>query len=180
MSDYFIGEIRMFGFNWAPSNWLICNGATLQIQQYKALYSLIGTSYGGNAQTTFNLPDLRGRVPLCQGIKAPYSYKTGNAGGAETVALTTATMPSHNHVVQASAQTANKPAIAGNYFAGTAPAVSTDTAPHPVYVTPSTTAVPLNNAMIGVTGGGAAHENRQPFGVVNFCISAIGIYPTRY
>lgn len=179
MSDYFVGEIRMFGFGWAPVDWAICDGSVLQIMQNKALYSLIGITYGGNASTTFNLPDLRGRVPLAYGAKQPYLYKMGVAGGAETVALNTNTMPYHNHTVQATTASGNKPAILNNYFATTTPAVAGDTTPHPVYAVPGSSVVPLNNAIIGVAGGNAAHENRQPYAVVNFCIATAGLYPSR-
>ncbi|HLO77845.1 MAG TPA: tail fiber protein [Magnetospirillum sp.] len=179
MSDYFIGEIRMFAFNWAPENWALCNGATMQIQQNKALYSLIGTIYGGNATTVFNLPDLRGRVPLCDGAKSPFRYQAGNTGGLEGVALTTASMPAHIHPIQASTVVGTKSGAAGNYFGTTAPATSTDTSTHPVYTSSPSNITPLNAAMIASTGSGQAHENRQPYTVANFCISTVGLYPTR-
>lgn len=179
MSDFFIGEIRMFGFNWAPKYWALCNGAVMQISQNQALFALLGFSYGGDNKTNFKLPDLRGRVPLAQGIKDSFSYKIGAAGGAETVTLTNATMPAHNHTIQATTAPGNKTAIVNNYFATTNPAVATDTAAHPVYGVPTNGFIPLNNAIIGVTGGNAAHENRQPYTVVNFCIATVGIFPSR-
>lgn len=179
MSDFFIGEIRMFGFNWAPKYWALCNGAVMQISQNQALFALLGFSYGGDNKTNFNLPDLRGRVPLAQGIKGAFSYKVGAAGGAETVTLTNATMPAHNHTIQATTALGNKTAIINNYFATTNPAVATDTALHPIYGAPTNSLTPLNNAIIGVTGGNAAHENRQPYTVVNFCIATVGLYPAR-
>ena len=183
MSDFFIGEIRMFGFNWAPEYWALCNGAVMQITQNQALFALIGYTYGGDQNKTFNLPDLRGRVPLSYGMKTSalgsFLYKMGNSGGTETVVLNTATMPIHNHAIQATTQPSTKSAIAGNYFGMTTPAVSTDTAAHPVYGAPSAGVTSLNNAMIGVTGGNAGHENRQPYAVVNFCIATAGIYPAR-
>lgn len=179
MSDYFIGEIRMFAFAWAPTNWVICDGATMQVQQNKALFSLIGNAYGGNGSTTFMLPDLRGRVPLCYGVKGAYRYPAGGSGGAEAVALDANTMATHDHVIQAANATSTKPGPSGNYFGTIANAVAADTAIHYIYAPPGGPTIPLNPGTIGVTGDGQAHENRQPSAVVNFCISTIGIYPPR-
>lgn len=107
MAQPFIGEIRMFGSNFAPAGWMFCNGQTLSIAQYTALFSLIGTTYGGNGTSTFNLPDLRGRLPVHQGQGPGLSFYTiGQAAGVETVALNSTQMPQHSHALMASTATA--------------------------------------------------------------------------
>ncbi len=176
MSDYFIGEIRLFSFNWAPRNWVLCNGATLQIQQYKALYSLLGVAYGGNGSTTFQVPDFRGRAGLSIGT-SPVSgtvYQIGNNGGAEGVALTIASMPAHNHALQATTGTSASPVNPnkGGAIFAQAP-LGTN-----LYAPPSST-TPLNQATLTQTGGNQPHNNVQPFTVLNFCISVLGLYPSR-
>lgn len=171
MSDQYVGEIRMFGGDFAPEGWLLCNGAQVPVATYEALYALIGTTYGGSGPS-FALPDLRGRVPISHG-QAPglTSYPLGASGGAEQVALTVAEYPAHTHVAQASTETGNQastergiPAANGNlalYNANT-----------PKYA--------LNTAAVGMSGGGSQpHENRQPFMVLNFIISYTGVYPVR-
>jgi microcystin-dependent protein len=164
--DPFLGEIKMFGGNYAPQGWAFCNGQLLPISQYDALFSLLGTTYGGDGQTTFALPDLRGRAP----IHTTSTYPQGAAVGSETVTLTQGQLPAHNH--QAGALTgpgsANKPdgavwagsTISDNKYIGTinAPAV-------------------LNPAVLQNAGGNQPHNNMQPYQVVNFIIALEGIYP---
>lgn len=189
MSDYFIGEIRLFPYNRIPAGWHLCDGTVMQIQGNQALYSLIGTYYGGDGQTTFKLPDLRGRVPFGQGVVTRNNtvINVGNSGGANTVQLTTTQIPAHTHTVQG-ATVAGTSASAGSSYsavvskptAGNPPA-DTPAAP-PLYIpapAPSGTAVQLNSFSVGTTGGNQGHENRQRFLALNYCIATSGIYPTR-
>lgn len=172
----FVGEIRMFSFNWAPRGWALCNGAQLNIQQNAALYSLIGVQYGGNGQTTFNLPDLRGQVPMGWGNNGTV-YQVGNKGGAETVTLTQAQTPPHTHATNVITTNGNFPILGGNLFAvpgqsGTNPVI-------PLYA-PRGTNAPVALAASTVSGsGGGAHSNMQPWGVTNYCIATLGLYPMR-
>lgn len=168
MSEPFIGEIKMVGFAFAPRGYALCNGQLLPISQNTALYSLLGTTYGGNGQTTFALPDLRGRVPLHPG-QGPglSSYSLGQVSGVETVTLNAAQIPAHNHTVNAATSATTKnPA---NSVPGATPAGSSyASAPDGTTMNPSM-----------ITGGGAGqpHENRQPSLCVNFVIALEGIYP---
>lgn len=173
MAEPFVGEIRLFSFAFAPKNWAQCNGQLLTITQNQALFSLLGIKYGGDAKTNFNLPDLRGRVPLAYG-RSPISgtvYQIANTGGAETVTLTTATMPAHNHNYAVSTVAATR--IGPNntrYYSASPPAN--------LYV-PANPDTPLNSAAIDTVGGGQAHPNMQPYVTINFCIALTGYYPPR-
>ena len=163
----FIGEVRLVPFNFAPKGWALCEGQLLPINQNQALFALLGTTYGGDGRTTFALPDLRGRVPVGAGqLPAGSSYDLGATGGQETVALKTRQLPSHGHAVHASgaAGTTKNPETA--YPAGGgAYAAQRD--------------VRMKAAMIGRTGGGEAHENRQPYLCLNYVIALQGIFPSR-
>ncbi len=174
MSEQYLGEIRMTGFNFAPSGWALCNGQVLLITQYTALFSLLGTQYGGNGTTTFALPDLRGRVAIHQGtLTGGSAYTIGETGGVETVALTAATMPAHNHNLNASAAGGTQASPVGGYPAIESTGTSLDynaTAANPGL---------MNTGIVQNTGGGQPHENRQPFLVVNFIIALTGIFPSR-
>lgn len=181
MSDFFLGEIRMFGFAWAPQDWALCDGRAMPIQQNNALYALLGTTYGGDARTTFNLPDLRGRTPVCYATTPPPQglsiYKMGDKGGVESVALTTNQIAPHSHSHQGVSAQGTTGAMTGNCFAKVAP-TGTDT--NPIYASPAQqTLLAINPGTVGATGGGAAHNNMQPFAVVNFCISTLGLFPPR-
>lgn len=166
--DPFVGEISMFSYNWAPQGWALCNGAQLNITQNAALYSLLGTRFGGNGSTTFNLPDLRGRTPY--GTTNPNS--TGQSAGAESVTLTAGAMPLHAHTLYASSANATKGVAAGaNDLLGT-------TSAQPIYAPNTSTPVQLNPSTVSIVGG-QAHENMQPSLVVNFCIALLGMYPQR-
>jgi microcystin-dependent protein len=171
MSTPFIGEIRIFAGNFAPQNWAICDGSVLAISQNEALFNLIGTTYGGDGQTTFNLPDLRSRVPIHQGN----GYVIGQRAGSESVTLTTPQLPAHNHTVQSSSAHGNTSSPAGALWATDGTGVA---AP---YRTPASggTAVALNPATVGASGGGQPHENRQPLLAMNYIISLFGIFPSQ-
>lgn len=179
MSDWFLGEIRLFPMGWAPDGWHLCDGATMQIQQNQALYALLGTTYGGNGSTTFNLPDLRGRAMVHQNLNDPSgNYVRGKALGVETVALTGTQIPPHQHLVTGIATAGSLPVLPGNFLSscGTSAAV---TAPQNLYAPPGTAPVPLNPATISPSPAAAGHNNMQPYLVLNFCIAIQGIFPPR-
>ena len=171
MSEPFVGEIRMFGFGFAPQGWALCNGQLLPISQNQALFSLLGTTYGGDGRTTFALPDMQSRVPVCQG-QGPglSSYAEGQAGGAETVTLAAAQMPGHTHPVKASSSAAGADQPGGRALARSA---------NHIYTAEPDTNTVLNADMLGGTGGGQPHGNIQPYLAVNFCIALTGIFPPR-
>lgn len=174
MADPFMGEIRMFGGTFAPVGWAFCAGQTLSIAQYEALFTLLGTTYGGDGVTTFNLPDLRGRIPLHQGTAPGGSQRVmGEAGGAEQVAVTVAQMPAHTHA--ASAQSGNG-TQAGPGNGVWARELDANLKPFSATQTPSGT---MNAACVGAVGGSQPHENRMPFLAVNFIIALEGIYPSQ-
>lgn len=173
MTDCFIGEIRAFSMGWAPSGWALCDGAQLSIQANAALYSVIGTAFGGDGVKNFNLPDLRGRTPV--GINpASADYQRGKAGGAEGVALTSAQIPSHNHQFQVLTAAGAFPLPTGNIFSS----VGGTTKPN-LYAPPSTTPLALNPSTVNPTPAAATHGNVQPSVVINYCIALSGIYPPR-
>jgi microcystin-dependent protein len=167
MSEPFIGEIRIFSFDFAPRNWATCAGQILPIAQNQALFSILGTTYGGNGQTTFALPDLRGRTPIHWGQGPGLSnYSLGQSSGEEAHTLTTNEIPGHTHTVTASSNTADVTSPANAYWAdGGVTAYS---------ATPSTTLQPLSTA-----GQSAPHENRSPYLALNICIALAGIFPSR-
>jgi microcystin-dependent protein len=165
MGQSYIGEIRMFGGNFAPVGWAFCDGQQMQISENDALYNLIGTAYGGNGTTTFNLPDLRGRLPIHQGL----SYVIGQIGGTESVTLTLQQIPSHNHTVAAkTSATATSPSGAV-YGGNAADAIYSAKAP----------SAPMNAGMVGVGGGSQPHDNMMPYLAVSFIISLFGVYPSQ-
>jgi microcystin-dependent protein len=174
MSDPFLGEIRVFGFNFAPRNWALCNGQLVSIAQNTALFSLLGTNYGGDGRTTFGLPNLQGRAPMFWGQGPGLTNRViGEASGSTTVTLLTSQMPAHTHVPQASSAngTANTPA--GNVWAkgaaGRGSVLAFNTTPD----------VTMNAAAVGVAGGGGPHNNMPPYLAVNFCIALAGVFPSR-
>ena len=171
MSDPFIGMIRLVGFNFAPIGWASCQGQSLPISQNTALFSLIGTTFGGDGVHTFNLPDLRSRVALGQGQGQGLSpYVQGQIGGQERVALTTQQAPAHTHTLMASGNvTTPNP--------GPTLALGTPGAAVRMYAAGSPT--PLAPSSIGSFGGNASHENRQPFLALNFIIALQGIFPSQ-
>lgn len=173
MTDFFIGQINLFGFDFAPRFWAQCNGQLLAISQNQALFALLGTSYGGNGTTTFALPDLRGRVPIGFGNSGTLgSFAIGQAAGAEAVTLTTSNLPAHTHTLAATTQVATRRVPTGRMLA-------TDTSTNAEYYAPPGTTTPLSPNSITATGGTSPHENRQPYLATNFCIALSGIFPSR-
>jgi len=174
MANPFLGEIRVFSFNFAPNGWLMCNGQLLPINQNQALFALLGTTYGGNGQTNFALPDLRGRLGLHTGP----AFIQGNVTGQETVALTIAQLPTHTHTVNAAANgTANATNVPGpTVVPGSG---STNQAGNPAVSIYSTSAPNTPLEPLGANGGGQPHENRMPSLVMNYCMAVSGIFPSR-
>jgi microcystin-dependent protein len=170
VANPYLGEIRIFPYNFAPSGWALCAGQILSIAQNNALFALLGTLYGGNGTSTFALPDLRGRVPIGQG-QGPglSSYTVGQVGGVESVVLNTNQMPAHSHPVTASDAKGSSKLAKGNVLAlGKKDEFAT---------APDGTV--MNAAMITSTGGGQAHSNVQPYLALTPCIALQGIFPSR-
>jgi microcystin-dependent protein len=165
MAQPYVGEIRMFAGNFAPAGWMFCEGQLLPISENETLFQLIGTTYGGDGQSTFGLPDLRGRVPLHQGN----GFTLAEAAGVETVTLTTQQIPVHTHVLAASDQAGNQVSPSGNL-----PARSFDVKPY-ISEPPDGD---FNAAAIGPVGGSQPHTNFQPYLCVDFIISLFGIFPS--
>jgi len=164
MSEPFVGEIRMFGGNFAPVGWAACDGALLAIAQNDALFALIGTTYGGDGQTTFALPDLRGRIPIHQGS----GHTLGEISGVETVTLLSTQIPSHNHSLVGSTAAAVSRNPTGNILAHTTRAI---------YGTGSLAA--MGNGSVRPAGGALPHDNLQPYLCVTFIIALLGIFPSQ-
>jgi microcystin-dependent protein len=174
--EAFIGSIILFAGNFAPNGWQLCQGQLLPISQNAALFSLLGTFYGGNGVSTFALPDLRGRVPVGQG-QGPglSSYDIGEVGGVENVTLLSTQMPAHNHLVNASNTAADQGAPGGNFLAEIVDAVSG--AATPIYT--ATSNAQMNPTAISLAGGNQPHQNLSPFLCLNYIICLNGIYPSR-
>jgi microcystin-dependent protein len=171
VSEPFVGEIRMFGFNFPPQGWALCDGQLLSISQNAALFSLLGTTYGGDGESTFALPDLRSRVPVSQGQgDGLSSYAEGQAGGTETVTLAAAQMPAHTHAVSASSSPAASERPAGRVLARS---------PDHSYIPEPDTDTVMNAKMIGAAGNSQPHDNIQPYLALNFCIALQGVFPAR-
>ncbi|MDQ8046771.1 MAG: tail fiber protein [Solirubrobacteraceae bacterium] len=166
MADPYIGEIRIFAGNFAPAGWSFCEGQLLPISENDTLYNLIGTTYGGDGQETFALPDLRGRLPLHQGN----GYTLGQAAGVETVTLNQTQIPAHTHSVIASGAAGTTNAPTGALLAAS-PSIS-------LYKS-TAGSTPMAADIVTPTGGSQPHENLQPYLCLNFIISLFGIYPTQ-
>lgn len=172
MSDQYVGEIRIFPFNFAPYGWAQCNGQLLAISQNTALFSLLGTNYGGDGRSTFGLPNLQGCFPKDWGDGAGLSqYVIGETGGSSTVTLLTTEIPAHSHNIQCDA-TASTASPSGAVPAGAARG-------KPQAYAALASPVAMNTSAVGVTGGSQPHNNMPPFLVLNFCIALQGIFPPR-
>lgn len=173
MSEVFLGSINLVAFNFAPRGWAFCNGQILSIAQNTALFSLLGTTYGGNGQTTFALPNLQGRAPMHWGNGAGLPQVVlGEEGGAEFVTLTLDEMAQHTHTLNGTDNASNATGPGGNVVSKTA------TPPGNLYgnATPNAT---LSSEAVSLAGGNQAHTNLQPYLALNFCIALQGIYPSR-
>jgi microcystin-dependent protein len=169
MGEPFLSEIRIMSFNFPPKGWAFCNGQILPINQNQALFSLLGTTYGGNGQTTFALPELRGRTPIHSGS----GHTLGERSGEENHTLSIAEVPTHAHALFASATTANAPVPfgpSGNILASSAP--------DQIY-NPAASLAALNAATVANVGGSQPHTNQQPYLTLSFCIALVGIFPSR-
>lgn len=170
MSDPYIGEIRIFAGSFAPAGWNFCDGAMLPISQLQALFALIGTTYGGDGQQTFALPDLRGRVPVHQGQGPGLSNRVmGESGGTESVTLAVAQIPAHNHSLRASSALSSGAAGAGGVLAATAVNMYGTAAP----------ATPMATQAVGAQGGSQPHNNMAPFLGINYIIALFGVFPSQ-
>jgi microcystin-dependent protein len=164
VSEPFLSEIKIMSFNFPPKGWALCNGQLLPINQNQALFALLGTTYGGNGQTNFALPDLRGRVPIHMGS----GHTLGETAGAEAVTVNIQQLPTHLHTFSGSSANANIP-TSGNSVFGTS---------NNMYAA-ATNLVPLRSDTVTSIGGNQAHTNMEPYLVLNFCIALQGIFPSR-
>jgi microcystin-dependent protein len=172
MAQPFLGMVCTYSFNFAPKGWALCNGQLLSISQNVALFSLIGTTYGGDGVTNFALPNLQSRIALHMGQGSGLSpYEIGENGGLENITLTTNQMPEHSHPANASNSGANTPNPSGNSLAVEPTGLS-------AFYQTGTPATPMNASTIGHVGGGQPHSNIQPYLALNFCIALQGIFPT--
>lgn len=165
MAEPFLSEIRLMSFAFAPKGWALCDGQLLPINQNQGLFSLLGTTFGGDGRVNFALPDLRGRVPIHVGS----GHTLGERGGEQAHTLSMAEMPTHYHVLNASATSGNSPVPVGNVFAST---------PNLIYG-PVGALVALHPQTVSSTGGSQAHVNMQPFLTLSFCIALQGIFPSQ-
>jgi microcystin-dependent protein len=170
MSEPFLGEIKLMSFSFVPRGWASCDGQLLPIAQNQALFALLGTTYGGNGQTTFALPDLRGRVPMH--LNSNSGQQLGDSNGVENYTLTSGEVPLHNHYPIASLNLANSNNPSGGVWATTSVS-SYHSSPD------STTMITGILTPFAVAGGTLPHANMQPYTVLNFCIAIVGIFPSR-
>ena len=170
MSEPFLAEIRIVGFNFAPRGWAFCDGQILPINQNQSLFSLLGTTYGGDGRTSFALPDLRSRTPFHRGD----GYQLGQKGGAETVTLTAAQIAAHTHAAKASSTLGDQNPPAGRVLA------AVPNPPDVLYRDPeAATTTALRSGTVTNAGGGQAHNNMQPYLALTFCIALQGLFPSR-
>ena len=171
MAEPFLAEIRIVGFNFAPRGWAFCDGQTLPINQNQSLFSLLGTTFGGDGRTSFALPDLRSRSPIHVGSSNGTSHGWGEKSGTETEAISIAQMPAHDHSVNASPDAGDTPVPIGNVPGVTA---ATD----PVYEG-GTNVEDMNAGAVIAAGGGQGHDNMMPYLALRFCIALQGLFPSR-
>jgi len=171
MSEPFLAEVRIVGFNFAPRGWAFCDGQILPINQNQSLFSLLGTTYGGDGSISFALPDMRGRAPIHVGRSNNGDFHPlGQRSGAETQTLAANEMPQHTHTLRASSSDANQGAPAGHALARSA---------LPEAYRDATALAAMGGDSIANAGGAQAHENMQPYLAVNFCIALQGLFPSR-
>lgn len=171
MGQPYVGEIRMFAGTFAPVGWLMCDGSLQPISEYDTLFNLIGTTYGGDGQSTFGLPDLRGRVPVHQGQGGGLSVRViGEMAGTESVTLTTQQIPSHQHALMAATTVGSKASPDGSVVAQS-PQIK-------LYIEDSDDANMAPKA-VGLTGGNQPHDNLMPYICINYIISLFGIFPSQ-
>jgi microcystin-dependent protein len=169
MANPFLGEIRLFSLNFAPKGWALCSGQLLAIQQATALFSLLGTTYGGNGVQTFGLPDLRGRTPVHRGNR----IVQGQQIGVENVTVNITQLPTHNHRMQATVNEGTRRPALGGVFG------RDSTTPSTFYAAPDANLTTLAPGEIAVTGGSQSHTNLQPYLTLSWCIALQGIFPAR-
>lgn len=167
MGQPFLGEVKIISWNFPPKGWAFCNGQLLAINQNQALFSVLGTTFGGNGQTNFGLPNLQGRAPIHQG----QGFSVGTVGGEENHTLTIQEMPAHNHPVQGTSITANQNNPASNALAASSG--------FQLYTTQTASLTPIEPSTITSNGGSQPHSNLQPYLVLNFIIALQGIFPSR-
>ncbi len=173
MADPFVAEIRIFPFNFAPKGWAFCDGQLLPLSQNTALFSLLGTTYGGDGKSNFALPNMQGNAPMHPGQGPGLSlHDLGETGGSETVTLLESEIPAHSHAMRADANVAESPNAAGNSFArgSSINAYQTNS---------SSNLVSMSGQAIAPVGGGQPHNNLQPYLTLNFCIALQGVFPPR-
>jgi microcystin-dependent protein len=178
MSEPYVGEIRAFGFNFAPIDWAFCNGALLPIDQYQALFAIIGTTYGGNGTTNFALPNLQGQAPMHWGTSPGFNTVIGEVQGTTSVTLLTSQIPSHVHPIVAASPAAGQQgeltAVPNNqsFLSFSAP-------PNQAWAAAAGTTTPFSPKAISQAGGSLPHNNMQPYLTLNFCIALYGIFPSQ-
>ncbi|MGR9107355.1 MAG: phage tail protein [Gammaproteobacteria bacterium] len=171
MSEPFLAEVRMVGFDFAPRGWAFCDGQILPINQNQSLYSLLGTTYGGDGRTSFALPDLRGRTPIHFGSNgAGQTHDLGQKSGEETHTLTVNEIPQHSHSLNASSSDGDTLNTTGSVLARQVGGI---------YEQNATNLTALQNGTLANSGGGQAHDNMQPYITLNFCIALMGLFPSR-
>ena len=175
MANPFVAEIRIFPFNFAPIGWAMCNGQLLPISQNTALFSLLGTTYGGNGTSNFALPNLQGSAPMAPGQGSGLSsYELGESGGSTTVTLLENEMPDHSHAARCESGAGSHRSPANRVWS----ASSGGTPPPPCY-SDAAPSVHMSSSALGLTGGNQPHNNLQPYLTLNFCIALQGVFPPR-
>jgi len=177
MAQPYVGEIRLFAGNFAPAGWALCQGQTLAISENDVLFQLIGTTYGGDGEETFQLPNLQGRVPVHFGTGGGGTYQVGETGGSETVTLTVNQIPSHNHAILVATTPATTNVPASTVVLSNEAESNPNAAP--VYSALAGNTVNLAPQALGSAGGSQPHENMQPTLSINYIISLYGIYPSQ-